>query len=107
MITNPPLLDFQYHGYIAEDVVREIRIKLEECYQRLGRWLPERVEVRLFETPAQLAAFLASEKADLGIRTLGDEAFICSHDAWHGYPRLLICTERLLSHFSFSTIGCS
>ena len=90
-----PAIDFHCHGQVAQDELREIRNTLEECYPRLGRWLPERVEIQLFETPVQLATFLEVEKAALGIKTLGDEAFICSHDAWHGYPRLLICTERL------------
>lgn len=37
--------------------------------------------------------------------TQGDEAFICSHDAWQGYPRLLICTERLLSFSPTTRLG--
>ncbi len=94
-MTKLPELDFHCHGYVAQDELQEIRSILEECYPRLGRWLPERVEVRAFDTSTQLAIFLESEKAELGIETSGDEAFICSHDAWRGFPRLLICLERL------------
>ena len=90
-----PLLDFHCHGHVTQDEVREIRGTLEECYVRLNRGLPERVEVHLLDTPTRLAAFLEEEKAELGIKTSGDEAFICSHDAWRGFPRLLICMERL------------
>jgi hypothetical protein len=97
-----PLLDFHYHGHITQSELQEIRGALEECYPQLGRWLPKRVEVHLFETPVQIAAFIAGEKTELGIRTLGDDAFICSHDAWRGSPRLLICAERL---FSLSPLG--
>jgi hypothetical protein len=104
-MTKPPLLDFQCHGQIAEDVLREIRSNLEECYSRFSHCLPERVEVRLFVTAAQIAAFLAIEKAKLGIKTLGDEAFICSHDAWHGHPRILICLEKLLAISPFAQLG--
>jgi len=39
--------------------------------------------------------FLQAEKEQLGIETLGDESFICSHDAWRGFPRVLVCMERL------------
>lgn len=81
-MTKIPLLDFHYHCDVTQDEVQEIRCTLEECYPRLGQWLPEKVEVRLFDSQIQLSAFLKSEKAELGIRTLGDDAFICSHDAW-------------------------
>ncbi len=94
---NTPLLDFHHHGNITEDEERNIRHILDECYQHFGHGLPERVEVRLFEGPALLGDFLQAEKAELGIETLGDEAFICSHDAWRGFPRVLICMERLRS----------
>ena len=90
-----PALEFHCHGHVSQDELQEIRSILEECYPLLGKWLPERVEVRLFDTPLQLAIFLESEKEELGIRTSGDEAFICSHDAWRGFPRLLICLERV------------
>ncbi len=100
-----PLLDFHYHGHATQDELQEIRGNLEECYPRLGPRLPERVEVRLFDTSAQLAAFLDSEKAELGITTSGDDAFICSHDAWHGSPRLLICIERLFALSSLARLG--
>lgn len=92
---DTPLLDFHHHGSIIEDKERDIRHILDECYQHLGPGLPERVEVRLFEGPALLGDFLQAEKAELGIETLGDEAFICSHDAWRGFPRMLICMQQL------------
>jgi len=96
-MTKLPLLHFHYHGHVTQAQEQQIRRTLEECYVRLGHWLPETVEVRLFDAPVQLAAFVEAEKAELGIKTLGDEAFICSHDAWRGSPRLLICIERLLA----------
>jgi hypothetical protein len=97
VMRNTPLLDFHHHGNITADEERDIRHILDECYQHFGHGLPERVEIRLFEGPALLGGFLQAEKAQLGIKTLGDEAFICSHDAWHGFPRVLICMERLSS----------
>lgn len=94
-MTKLPALDFHCHGYVTQDELQKIRSTLEECYPQLGRWLPEKVEVRVFDTSTQLTIFLESEKTELGIETSGDEAFICSHDAWRGFPRLLICIERL------------
>jgi len=104
-MTKLPLLDFYYHGNIAQDNAREIRNILEECYTHLSDWLPEKVEVRLFATSVQLSTFVGAEKSELGIRTLGDEAFICSHDAWHGSPRLLICMERLFALSPLARVG--
>ena len=95
VMTELPLLGFHCHGQVTQDEVGEVRSILEECYIRLSRWLQEQVEVHLMDTPTRLAMFLQSEKAELGIETSGDEAFICSHDAWRGFPRLLICMERL------------
>jgi hypothetical protein len=82
-----PLLDFRCHEQVKQDKMHEIQDILQECYTRLGGWLPERVAVHLFDTPAGLAGFLEGEKKGLGIKTAGDEAFICSHDAWRGFPR--------------------
>jgi hypothetical protein len=104
-MTKLPLLDFHYHGHITRDAEREIHGTLEECYPRLGRWLPERVEVRLFDGPVQMNAFLESEKAELGISTFGDDAFICSHDAWRGHPRLLINLEKLFALSPTARLG--
>ena len=104
-MTKLPLLDLHCHGHVTQEELQEIRGTLEECYLPLGQWLPEKVEVQLFDTPVQLATFLESEKAELGIKTSGDEAFICSHDAWRGFPRLLICMERLLSLPPMARVG--
>lgn len=104
-MTKLPLLDFHCHGQVTQETEQEIRCTLEECYPRLGQQLPERVEVRLFEMPAQWTAFQEAEKAELGIETSGDEAFICSHDAWRESPRLLICIEKLLALSPTARLG--
>jgi hypothetical protein len=105
MMAKLPLLDFHYQRHIDESKLGEIRDTLEECYPRLGRWLPEKVEVTIFETTAHSSAFLESEKAELGITTAGDDAFVCCHDAWRGYPRLLICLERLFALPTIARLG--
>ena len=96
-MTGLPLLDFYCQGQVSQGELQEICSTLEEWYSRVSSALPQRVEVRLFDTPAGLAAFLASEKADLGIGTSGDDAFTCTHDAWRGSPRLLVCAQRLFA----------
>jgi hypothetical protein len=96
-MTNIPILDFCRYGKVTQDELQEIRDILEECYSRLGkgRKIPEKVEVRLFETSEKLLELFKQEKTELGISTSGDEAFICSHDAWRGSSRLSVCLERL------------
>ena len=100
-----PLLDVHSHGNLTREAQQQIRETLEGCYLCLGKWLPDRVEVHIFETSAQQAAFLDTEKAELGIDTSGDEAFICSHDAWRGYPRILICIEKLSALSPIAQLG--
>jgi len=100
-----PLLEVRSHGNLTREAVQGIRDTLQECYLRLGNWLPDRVEVHIFETSAQQAAFLDIEKAELGIDTSGDEAFICTHDAWRGYPRLLISMEKLSTLSTIAQLG--
>jgi len=105
-MTEVPLLDFYRHGHVTQRWEEETRHTLEEYYRRLsGHLLPEKVEVRLCQTPSQLADFLQAEKDELGIQTFGDESFICSHDAWRGFPRLLICTERLFALSAVARLG--
>jgi len=105
-MTEVPFLDFYRHGYVTQQWEEETRHTLEECYKRLsGHPLPKKVEVWLYQTSSQLADFLQAEKDELGIQTLGDESFICSHDAWRGFPRLLICTERLFALSVVARLG--
>ncbi|NWF77079.1 MAG: hypothetical protein HXY36_00510 [Chloroflexi bacterium] len=105
-MTRVPLLDFYRHGCVSQDKEQEIRDTLEECYRRLSvQPLPEKVEVRLCQTPSQLADFLQAEKGELGIQTVGDESFICSHDAWRGFPRVLVCVARLFALCAIARLG--
>jgi hypothetical protein len=102
-----PIVNFCCHGQVKQDELKEIQSVLQECYLRLARArpLPDRVEVHLFETAGVLFEYFKEEKQDLGIGTSGDEAFICSHDAWRGYSRLSICLERLNRLSSIARLG--
>ena len=106
-MTKLPILEFHCCGKVSQDELQDIRDILEECYSRLGegRKIPDRVEVRLFETSDKLLEFLQREKKELGIGTSGDEAFFCSHDAWRGYSRLSVCLERLNTLSPIARLG--
>jgi hypothetical protein len=107
IMTKLPILEFYCYGQVSQDDLHEIRNILEECYSRLGEGqkIPDRVEVRLFKTSDQSLEFLQKEKKELGIGTSGDEAFICSHDAWRGYSRLSVCLERLNTLSPIARLG--
>lgn len=94
-VSGTPDIEFFAHGSPSPAWESRVRRILEECYPRLGPPLPHRVELHLLETAARLEEFLAREKAALGIVTSGEESFVCTHDAWRGEPRLLVCLERL------------
>ena len=82
-------------GRIPWGVKREVTSALRDCYRRFGSRVPYKVEVHIVDREATMRDFLKEEKFKLGITTSGDEKFICSHDAWRGYPRIIICFEKL------------
>lgn len=49
--------------------------------------------------------FLKEEKFRLGITTTGEEEFVCCHDAWRGFPRIIVCAERLAKVKKLARIG--
>lgn len=82
-------------GRIPWGVKREVTSALRDCYRRFGPRVPYKVEVHIVDREATMRDFLKEEKFRLGITTSGDEEFICSHDAWRGYPRIIVCFEKL------------
>jgi len=52
-----------------------------------------------------MRALLKEDKLRLGITTSGDEEFICSHDAWRGYPRVICCLEKLAKLNKLARLG--
>lgn len=52
-----------------------------------------------------MRALLKEDKLRLGITTDGDEEFICSHDAWRGYPRVICSLDRLTKLNKLGRLG--
>lgn len=82
-------------GKIPGGIKKEVVQTLKDCYQKFASKAPDRVEVHLVDREATLLDFLKEEKFRLGITTSGEEEFLCCHDAWRGFPRIIVCTERL------------
>jgi len=82
-------------GNIPWGLKRDIENIFRDCYRRFGSKIPYKVEIHVVDKEANMRALLKEDKLRLGITTGGDEEFICSHDAWRGYPRVICCVEKL------------
>jgi len=52
-----------------------------------------------------MRALLKEDKLRLGITTGGDEEFICSHDSWRGYPRVICSLDKLAKLNKLARLG--
>lgn len=92
-------------GYVPPQCEKQLRQTLDDCYRKLGSPKRGQVEIHIVDTASRMEAFLQKEKAELGIETTGEEGFLCTHDAWRGVPRLLICIERLSQVPKVASLG--
>ncbi len=82
-------------GNIPWGLKRDIENIFRDCYRRFGSRVPYKVEIHVVDREGNMRALLKEDKLRLGITTSGDEEFVCSHDAWRGYPRVICCVEKL------------
>jgi hypothetical protein len=82
-------------GNIPWSFKRDIENIFRDCYRRFGSRIPYKVEIHVVDREANMRALLKEDKLRLGITTGGDEEFICSHDAWRGYPRVICSLDKL------------
>lgn len=92
-------------GNIRWSIKREIENTFRDCYRRFGSKVPYKVEIHIVNTGSDMRALLKEEKLRRGIATTGDEEFVCSHDAWRGYPRVICCLERLNALNKLARLG--
>jgi hypothetical protein len=92
-------------GNIPWGVKREVENVFHDCYRRFGHQVPYKVEVHIVDKEGTMQAILREEKFRLGITTTGDEEFICSHDAWRNYPRIICCFEKLAKLNKLARLG--
>ena len=82
-------------GNIPWGLKRDIENIFRDCYRRFGSRVPYKIEIHVVDKEPMMRTLLKEDKIRLGITTGGDEEFICSHDAWRGYPRVICCVEKL------------
>lgn len=92
-------------GSVTWVTKREIENTFRDCYRKFKIRLPYRVDVHIVDTEANVQALLKEEKLRMGITTSGDEEYICYHDAWRGYPRIVCCLERLAALSKQAKLG--
>jgi len=84
-------------GDVGESFVEKVLEILNDCYNRLGTYAVEIIEVYVFEKSSSLSAFMNEEKRKLGIETSAfEESFLAVHDAWLGTPRIMVAYDKML-----------
>ncbi|MGA7676779.1 MAG: hypothetical protein WCA51_00165 [Dehalococcoidia bacterium] len=92
-------------GNIPWNFKKEIESTFRDCYRRFVPRVPYKVEIHVVDRESNMRALLKEDKLRLGITTSGDEEFICSHDAWRGYPRVICCLEKLAKLSKLARLG--
>jgi len=89
-------LNYFARGNISGSFKKEVSEVLDDCYQRFSQRVPYKIEVYAFDTEENLNSFLRDEKFKMGMSfNTVDDASACTYEVLRGYPRLLICNERL------------
>ena len=92
---NMPLLHVERHGHVPDEEAGSIIALLEEFYGRLRPDCLDLVEIILFENDSLWRGYASSERRKAGVSSAEfDDAFIATHEAWTGIPRISISLER-------------
>jgi len=92
-------------GNIPWSYKRDIENIFRDCYRRFGSRIPYKVEIHVVDREANMRALLKEDKLRLGMAAGGDDEFICSHDAWRGYPRVICSLDRLTKMNKLGRVG--
>ncbi len=99
-------LGFFTRGNISGSFRKEVTKVINDCYKRFGGRVPYRIAVYLFDTEENLNNFLREEKFKLGLSFNNiDEASPCTFEVFRGYPKLLICNDRLSKYSKHARAG--
>ena len=101
-------IDLTYfsRGNISGSFKKEVSEILNDCYQHFSQRVPYKIEVYAFDTEENLNSFLREEKFKLSMSfNTVDDASACTYEVLRGYPRLLICSERLSRYSKLARAG--
>ena len=101
-------IDLSYfaRGDVSSSFKKEVSEVLNDCYRPFAEKVPYKIEVYVFDTENNLYNFLRDEKFKLGLsfNTI-DDASACTYEVLRGYPRLLLCQERLFKYSKHARAG--
>jgi len=93
-------------GDVKESFIEEVLEIVNDCYNHIGAYAVEIVDIHIFDKSSTMNAFMIEEKRKLGIETSGFEtSFFAAHDAWHGTPRILVAYDKALDLPELVRIG--
>jgi hypothetical protein len=92
-------------GNIPWNFKRDIENIFRDCYRRFGSRIPYKVEIHVVDREANMQALLKEDKLRLGMTTDNDAEFVCAHDAWRGYPRVICSFDRLAKLNKLGRLG--
>jgi hypothetical protein len=99
-------LSYYTRGNVSGSFKKEISEILNDCYKRFKQQVPYKVEVYAFDTEDNLHGFLREEKFKLGLQfNTIDDVSACTYEVLRGYPRLLICQEKLSQYSKVGRAG--
>ena len=103
---TPVDLSYFARGNISGSFKKEVSEILNDCYQHFSQMVPYKIEVYAFDTEENLNIFLRDEKFRSGMSfNTVDDASACTYEVLRGYPRLLICSERLARYSKMARAG--
>ncbi|MCX5996618.1 MAG: hypothetical protein NTV42_03160 [Chloroflexi bacterium] len=103
---SPVDISYFARGNISGSFKKEISEVLNDCYQNFSQRVPYKIEVYAFDSEENLNSFLREEKFKLGMSfNTVDDASACTYEVLRGYPRLLICNERLSRYSKLARAG--
>lgn len=89
-------IDIRCSANTDEKIAGQIRLWAEGITESLTeRAPPDRLKILVYHRLEELQNFFRKEKEALGIVSEGEAEFIAIHEAWRGYPRIHICSERI------------
>ncbi len=89
-------IDIQCSEDTDGKIAGQIRQWAEDIIESLAEKAPpDRLKILVYHRLDELQDFFRKEKEALGIVSEGDTEFIAIHEAWRGYPRIHICSERI------------
>ncbi len=92
-------------GNIPWNFKRDVENIFRDCYRRFGSGIPYKVEIHVVDKEANMRALLKEDRIRLGMSGGGDDEFVCSHDAWRGYPRVICSLDRLTKLNKLARLG--